>query len=357
MAVGSYTRAGVDEAREQAAFASAMRPWLARTEVARPGVRVLGGIGSGFFASVLGVDGGPSIAVTTDGVGTKILLARQAGRYESVGVDCVANNVNDLICVGADPVALVDYIAIDVPDEEVLEELARGLAIGAQRAGVAIVGGEIAQVGAMLAGRGDRPGAPMFDLVGTALGVLPAGVAPLDGSAVAGGDVIVGLRSSGLHSNGYSLARRALELAPGAVDIDLLLEPTRVYVAAARALWAAAVPVHGMVHISGGGLLNLARLAAPVGYRLDRLPPPPPVFAAVGRAVGASDAEMYATFNMGIGLCVVVPADSAGDAVEAVSGTGEAAAVIGTVVAGPDRRVEIPPAGLVGRGEEFSPAG
>ncbi|MEW6154796.1 MAG: phosphoribosylformylglycinamidine cyclo-ligase [Actinomycetota bacterium] len=348
--MGDYAAAGVDEEREQAAFGSSMRPWLERTAVARPGVRVLAGIGSGHFASVLAVasgDGEVAIAVTTDGVGTKIEVARQVGRFETVGIDCVANNVNDLICVGADPIALVDYVALDSVDETVMGELARGMSIGAQAAGIAIVGGEIAQVASMLAPR--APGAPpVFDLVGTAIGVQAGPL--LDGSAVAPGDLVVGLRSSGLHSNGYSLARRALGEEGVATHADALLEPTRIYVGAARALWAAGVEVHGMVHISGGGLLNVLRLAAPVGYVLDALPEPPAVFAAVARAGGIGPAEMYATFNMGTGLCVVVPAGADQAAIEAM-GEGQ---VIGRVVDGPDRRVEVPALSLVGRGDNFS---
>jgi phosphoribosylformylglycinamidine cyclo-ligase len=357
--VGDYAASGVDEAREQAAFGSVMRPWLEKTKVARAGVRVRSGIGSGHFASVLDVGGGVSIALTTDGVGTKILLARQAGRYESVGIDCVANNVNDLICVGADPVALVDYIALDEVDERVLGELARGLFLGADAAGVAVVGGEIAQVASLLADRAAAGGeGPVFDLVGTAVGVLPAGRPVLDGSEVVPGDVVVGLNSSGLHSNGYSLARWALfEVGGLSLDArlaDLLLEPTRVYVGAARALWAAEVPLHGMVHISGGGLLNLLRLAARVGYVLDALPALPEVFGLIGDAGGVSLDELYATFNMGIGLCVVVPPETVDPTLSAVRGAGEEASVIGRVVDGPDRRVELPSVGLVGRGDVFS---
>lgn len=350
--MGDYVAAGVDEEREQAAFATAMRPWLEKTRVARAGVRVTSGIGSGHFASVLSLgEGLPSVAVTTDGVGTKIEIARAVGRFEGIGVDCVANNVNDLVCAGADPVALVDYIALDAIDERVLGELARGLFLGADAAGIAVVGGEIAQVASMLAAR--EPGAaPVFDLVGTALGVLAPGQAVLDGSAVTPGDVVVGLASSGLHSNGYSLARSTLGASaatPGPLA-DALLEPTRIYVGAARALWAAGVDVHGMVHISGGGLLNLLRLAAQVGYVLETLPEPPGIFAEVAAAGSVPPAEMYATFNMGIGLCVVVAAADAGAAVAAMAeGT-----VIGRVVDGPDRRVELPHAGLVGRGDSFS---
>ncbi|HVL27297.1 MAG TPA: phosphoribosylformylglycinamidine cyclo-ligase [Acidimicrobiales bacterium] len=351
--VGDYAASGVDEEREQSAFAAVMRPWLEKTRVARAGVRVTSGIGSGHFASVLSLgDGLPSVAITTDGVGTKIEVARLAGRFETVGIDCVANNVNDLICVGADPVALVDYIALDKVDERVLGELARGLFLGADAAGIAVVGGEIAQVASMLAARAEGA-PPVFDLVGTAVGVLAAGATVLDGSAAVPGDVVVGVRSSGLHSNGYSLARRAL--GDGVLGLaDALLEPTRVYVGAARALWQAGVEIHGMVHISGGGLLNVLRLAAGVAYVLDGLPEPPAVFEAVRAAGDVPLAEMYATFNMGVGLCVVVPPAMADATVAAVSDSGEEASVIGRVVDGPDRRVEIPSAGLVGRGDAFA---
>jgi len=351
--VGDYAASGVDEEREQTAFSAVMRPWLEKTRVARAGVRVTSGIGSGHFASVLSLgEGLPSVAITTDGVGTKIEIARLAGRFETVGIDCVANNVNDLICAGADPVALVDYIAVDEVDERVLGELARGLFLGADAAGIAVVGGEIAQVASMLASRAEGA-PPVFDLVGTAVGVLPPGARVLDGSAVVPGDVVVGLRSSGLHSNGYSLARRALGDHVLALS-DALLEPTRVYVPAARALWAAGVEIHGMVHISGGGLLNVLRLAAEVGYVLDGLPPAPQIFEAVRDGGDVPPAEMYATFNMGIGLCVVVDASAVDAAVAAVTEVGEVASVIGRVVDGPDRRVELPAVGLVGRGDAFA---
>jgi phosphoribosylformylglycinamidine cyclo-ligase len=214
----TYAEAGVDEEREQTAFGRVMRPWLARTKVKSPMVTSITGLSSGYFATLMHLPPGPPLALTTDGVGTKILLAREAGRWEPVGVDCVANNVNDLICVGAVPLALLDYIATDRIDETVLDDIAQGLFLGSELAGIAIPGGEIAQIGAMLAD--SAGGGPMLDLVGTAIGALPRAEGPaaadngyrkpLDGSAVRPGDVIIGLPSSGLHSNGYSLARHAL---------------------------------------------------------------------------------------------------------------------------------------------------
>ena len=133
----SYAAAGVDEQREQDVFARAMRPWLARTAARSPMVTSITGLASGFFATILQLEGAPPLALSTDGVGTKILLAREANRWEPIGIDCVANNVNDLICVGAVPLALLDYVATDRIDEGVLEEIARGLYLGADLAGIA----------------------------------------------------------------------------------------------------------------------------------------------------------------------------------------------------------------------------
>ena len=199
----------MDEEREQDVFARAMRPWLARTKVRSPLVTSITGLASGYFATMMHIPPGPPLALTTDGVGTKILLAREANRWEPIGIDCVANNVNDVICVGAVPLALLDYVATDRIDEGVLEEVARGLYLGADLAGIAIPGGEIAQIGAMLADSRGRP--PMLDLVGTAIGALPPG--PRARGRFAGprrATSSSALPSSGLHSNGYSLARRAL---------------------------------------------------------------------------------------------------------------------------------------------------
>ena len=366
----SYAAAGVDEEREQTAFARVMRPWLARTTVRSPMVTELTGLSSGYFATLMHLPPGPPLALTTDGVGTKILLARMAGRYEGIGVDVIANNVNDLICVGAVPLALLDYLATDRIDEDVLEQLARGMYLGAEEAGIAIPGGEIAQIGAMLAS--SEGGGPMLDVVGTAVGALPPAPGggwrePLDGSLVRPGDVVIGLPSSGLHSNGYSLARQVLidragmrldDPVPGTDQslADALLAPTRVYVRAAEAVWAAGVHPHGMAHISGGGLLNLARLAADVSYRLDSLPEPHPVFGLIGQVGQVPATTLYATLNMGIGFCLVVGPDEQDAALAALTGVGEAPVVIGSVLDQPGRVVSIPALGLTGQGEAFTTA-
>jgi phosphoribosylformylglycinamidine cyclo-ligase len=282
--------------------------------------------------------------------------------------------VNDLVCVGAVPLALLDYMATDRIDEGVFEELARGMYLGANLAGIAIPGGEIAQIGAMLAS--SEGGGPMLDLVGTAMGALPPADPrerpepgritewrrPVDGADLRAGDVVIGLPSSGLHSNGYSLARHAL-FDIGGLTLndkvgerqlaDALLQPTRVYVAAAEALWAAGVTPKGLVHISGGGLLNLGRLAADVSYELDALPTPPPVFGLIAEAGKVPAATMYATFNMGIGFCVVVSQAQQQAAIAALKRAGEEPVRIGWVTGRTGRNVTIPAQGLTGHGDAF----
>jgi phosphoribosylformylglycinamidine cyclo-ligase len=368
-APSTYAQAGVDEEREQSAFSRAMRPWLARTTVKSPMVTSITGLASGYFASMMHIPPGPPIAMTTDGVGTKILIARDANRWEPVGVDCVANNVNDIVCTGAVPLALLDYMATDRIDEGVLEEIARGLFLGAELAGIAIPGGEIAQIGAMLAGSDDGRG-PMLDLVGTAFGAMPPrGTGwrdPIDGSNVRPGDVVIGLPSSGLHSNGYSLARQAL-FARGSMKLTdqvpgtgrrldgALLQPTRVYVKAAESIWQAGVAPHGLAHISGGGLLNLARLGADVSYELDALPAPPPLFNLIAEKGQIDAATMYATFNMGIGFCVVVAKSDQPVVMSALKNAGEEPIRIGWVTARNGRTVSLPTAGLIGQGDAFEP--
>jgi phosphoribosylformylglycinamidine cyclo-ligase len=215
----------------------------------------------------------------------------------------------------------------------------------------------------------------MLDLVGTAIGALPpaSGSASVttgeyrtavDGSAVRPGDVVIGLPSSGLHSNGYSLARHALftkggmslaDQVPGTGRrlTDALLQPTRVYVKAAEALWAAGIAPHGMAHISGGGLLNIARLAADVSYELDGLPAPQEIFELIAAKGEIDSATMYATFNMGIGFCVVVAAAEQEAALDALKAAGEDPVRIGSVTSQAGKSVSIPAAGLHGRGDSF----
>jgi phosphoribosylformylglycinamidine cyclo-ligase len=258
------------------------------------------------YASVLRLDGQTGIAFGTDGVGTKMVVAEQLGRFETIGIDCVAMNVNDLICVGAEPIAMVDFILCATADPEVCGAIGVGLRRGAEVAGIEIPGGEIAQVGEIVAG---------WELGGSAIGTVALG-AIVDGATIEPGDPVIGLPSSGLHSNGYTLARKVLADLPlddgrlGSPLGEILLEPTEIYVRPVLELLSSPVDVRGLAHITGDGLNNLTRLAAPVGYAIDDPLPVPPIFELIRELGGVSDDEMYEVFNMGCGFaCVVAAAD------------------------------------------------
>ena len=358
----SYSAAGVDTGAAADGL-SGLLQWVRQTleyreSVGEPLVPI------GFFTSVLRLTDRLALAVSTDGVGSKTVVAQLVGRYESIGVDCVAVNVNDILCVGAEPVALVDYISCQFPHADLLEQLGKGLHDGAGQARIAVVGGELSQHPDTMVGPRDGYA---FDIAGTALGVLD-GRKPITGSAVRPGDAVLGLASNGIHSNGLTLARGVL-LGEGGQGIDRylsecartvgeeLLRPTAIYAAEVAALLRGDVRVHGLVHISGDGLLNLARLHANVGYRITALPPLPPVFQAIQSEGGVASAEMFRVFNMGVGFCAVVDsrdADQAVAAVAAVAGAGGNAHVIGHVVADSRRRVEIAEWGLVGQDGAFA---
>ncbi|HET6571076.1 MAG TPA: phosphoribosylformylglycinamidine cyclo-ligase, partial [Solirubrobacterales bacterium] len=272
-------------------------------------------LGSGHYANVLRLDDETGIALSTDGVGSKVIVAEQLGRFDTVGIDCVAMNVNDVICVGAEPLAMLDYIAIERADPEVCERIGAGLARGAELAGIEIPGGELAQLGDMVRG---------FDVAGACFGTVALD-AIVDGSAVEPGDAVVGLPSSGLHSNGYTLARRALDGLPLDEDPEgrlgrplgeVLLEPTEIYVKPVLELLRSEVDVRGLAHITSGGLKNLDRLAADVAYEIDDPLPVPPIFTLIQERGGVSDEEMREVFNMGCGFCCVVAAGDEAAAVE-----------------------------------------
>ena len=315
-------------------------------------------IGIGHFAAVVRV--GPlHLALTTDGVGSKLLVAQALGKYDTVGIDCVAMNVNDLLCVGAKPLAMLDYIAVEKADPEVFAQIGKGLCEGARQAGVAIVGGETAQIPEML--RGARPGSGL-DLAGMAVGLVPDG-ALLDGSKVRPGDALVGIASSGVHSNGLSLARQVVlrkfrydeyvaEL--GTTVGDALLTPTRIYVAQVEALAKAGVAPRAYAHITGDGFLNIRRVEAPVGFEIDFLPPPPAILRLIQRTGELEAAELYTVFNMGVGFTAVVDEAEVDRTIAAVRATGLDAWRLGRAVADPERKVRILPERLLGRSKQFA---
>jgi phosphoribosylformylglycinamidine cyclo-ligase len=336
----------------------ALLRWIRPTFDYAPGARPV--LDIGYFANVVPVAANLGIAISTDGVGTKLLVAQAAGRYDSVGVDCVAMNVNDVLCVGARPVALVDYVDVEAADAELLGPLGRGIALGCEQAGVTCPGGELAQVREMI--RGVRAGRG-FDLVGTAIGTVALDRV-LTGDAVRPGDILLGLESSGLHSNGFTLARRAL-LERGGLALDAhvpelgcalaeeLLRPTRIYVKPVLAALDAGVPVRALAHVTGDGLFNLVRTARPVGFDIEQWPEPPPIFGLIQRLGGIADEEMFRAFNMGIGFCLVVPPDGAERATAVLETHGLAVRVLGRATDDVERTITLRPRKLLGRGGRF----
>jgi phosphoribosylformylglycinamidine cyclo-ligase len=311
---------------------------------------------------VLALDDRTGIALCTDGVGTKLIVAEQAGRFDTVGIDCVAMNVNDLICVGAEPRAMVDYLAVEQADAEVLAAIGQGLKAGAERAGIEIPGGELAQLPEMLRG---HPSPNGLDLVGAAIGTVALDHI-VTGERVSPGDVLIGLPSTGLHSNGFTLARRALldrgglslDDAPpelGRTVADELLEPTEIYVRAVLDLIRSEIEVHGLAHITGDGMLNLLRLNAGAGYEVDRPLPTPPVFALIERLGSVPASEMHQVFNMGTGFVCVTPPDHEAPALELLRRHYPAAARIGRVTEDAGT-VALPQARLIGDARGFRAA-
>jgi phosphoribosylformylglycinamidine cyclo-ligase len=308
MSGDSYARAGVDQRAADTAVESLVRS-LKLIDTGKPS-RVVDL--PRHYASVLRLDERTGIAFGTDGVGTKMVVAERLGRFDTIGIDCVAMNVNDLICVGAEPIAMVDFILCRDADPEVCGAIGVGLRRGAELAGIEIPGGEIAQVGEIVSG---------WELGGSAIGVVALD-SIVDGGRVEPGDPVIGLPSSGLHSNGYTLARRVLDDVSfdderlGAPLGEVLLEPTEVYVRPVLELLGSDVDVRGLAHITGDGLNNLLRLTAPVGYEIDDPLPVPPVFELIQELGGIDDEEMYEVFNMGCGFACVVAADDETAALE-----------------------------------------
>jgi phosphoribosylformylglycinamidine cyclo-ligase len=330
----AYAAAGVDTDRSDAAV-GAIVGVLGTIDTGAPS-RVVPL--PGHYASVLRVAEGLGIAIATDGVGSKLVLAEQTGRLDTVGIDCIAMNVNDLVCVGAEPIAMVDYLAVEQADPAATEAIGRGLAAGAADAGIEIPGGELAVLPELIRG---HPSPHGFDLCGTAIGTVGLD-AIVTGAAIDPGDALIGVPSSGLHSNGYTLARRVLvdsgpglDATPGelggATVADALLAPTVIYVRAALDLLRSGIPVHGLAHITGGGLKNLLRLGSGVGYAIEDPLPVPGICALVARLGGVPEAEMWEVFNMGCGFVATVPEAQADEAAAILAARHPGARRVGTV--------------------------
>lgn len=346
-----YKTAGVDTAATQ----SGLHKIVERIKETWPSA---GGIGAvkldiGYFANVIDI-GGIGLAICTDGVGSKSIIAQMMRRYDTIGIDCVAMNVNDLLCVGARPISLVDYIGVEQSDADMLGGIAIGLAEGAKQAGVSISGGEISPLKDVMRG---------FDLVGTAVGLVPLDRI-ITGRDLIPGDVIIGLESSGIHSNGLTLARYVF-FKQGNLSIDQvlpelgislgeeLLRPTLIYVPEMLEIIDKVPTVKGLINITGDGLLNLPRVDAKVGFMIDNLPPVPPIFRLIQSHGGVSSAEMYQVYNMGVGFCVLANQKDRDAILSVLQRHGRRAQVIGRVIEDDSKGVYLPAQKLTGHGKEF----
>jgi phosphoribosylformylglycinamidine cyclo-ligase len=347
----AYKRTGVDTAEADTG--------LSRIVARVQGTWPKSGLGRvvmdiGYFANVVDF-GGIGLALCTDGVGSKTIIADMMGKYDSIGIDCVAMNVNDMICVGAKPVSMVDYIAVQQIDAAMLDAIGIGLCKGAELAGVSISGGETAQLKDVVTG---------FDLVGMAVGRVALDQV-IDGRGVREGDVVIGVKSNGVHSNGFSLARTAFfhndKFAIDHKFEDLsaplgeeLLRPTHIYVPEAMEIIEHVRRIKALINITSDGLLNLVRVNAPVGFVIDHLIEPQAIFGLIQRHADVADHEMFEVFNMGIGFCYVVDPADADLTLSILQKHGRQAQRIGHATADPEKRVYIPEKELVGQHKAFA---
>ena len=308
--VSTYSEAGVDiDASERATEAL-----IAQIKgVNRKGDGEPIKLDNGFAGLVKLGDG--ALAMCTDGVGSKLLLAEEMDSIHTVGIDCVAMNTNDLICVGAEPLSFVDYVALDKPDEELMAKIGMGLAEGCKQSNCTLSGGETAILPELVHG---------FDIAGTSVGYVKQDKI-IDGTKIAEGNVLIGLKSSGPHSNGYTLIRKLFD---GNKELGKkLVEPTRIYVKEVMEL-INQVNVNGIAHITGGGLDNISRVNDNFQYVIDNPLPVPSVFDWLQEKGNIETKEMYRTFNMGMGMIIIV--DKA-EASKSVSILGKHAQVVGSV--------------------------
>ena len=308
--VSTYSEAGVDiDASERATEAL-----IAQIKgVNRKGDCEAIELDNGFAGLVKLGDG--ALAMCTDGVGSKLLLAEEMNSIHTVGIDCVAMNTNDLICVGAEPLSFVDYVALDKPDEKLMAKIGMGLAEGCKQSNCTLSGGETAILPELVHG---------FDIAGTSVGYVKQDKI-IDGTKIAEGNVLIGLKSSGPHSNGYTLIRKLFD---GDKELGKkLVEPTRIYVKEVMEL-INQVNVNGIAHITGGGLDNISRINDNFQYVIENPLPVPSVFDWLQEKGNIETKEMYRTFNMGMGMIIIV---NKADAEKSVSILGKHAQVIGSV--------------------------
>ncbi len=330
----TYAKAGVD-LDEVGRIRKEILKQLHRTFRSRQGKLGSPLMGIGHYAGIIDM-GDRALTIHSDGVGTKVLVAQMMEKYDTVGIDCVAMNVNDLICVGSEPITLVDYLALEKPYKKMVKEIMKGLVMGAEEACISIVGGETAIMPDVIKGI-DGKG---FDLVGLAIGLVDKDRV-ITGAALEVGDTVVGVESTGIHSNGLSLARKALltkyevhQFIPelGRSLGEELLTPTRIYVKPVLEVLKRC-EVHGMAHITGGAFSKLERLLLKpkTGFLLDGMPEPLPIFQLIQREGSVDKREMYRTLNMGIGFCLCTPKDEEDEIIKIFREHGMGAKTIGKV--------------------------
>ena len=335
----AYAAAGVDITAGYEGV-RLMKPFVERTKI--PGVvSGIGGFG-GLFAPNLSGMAEPVLVSGTDGVGTKLRLAQLLGRHDTIGIDCVAMCVNDIICCGAKPLFFLDYIAIGRNEAEKVASIVSGVAEGCVQAGCALIGGETAEHPGVMAPED-------YDIAGFAVGVVDKSNI-IDGSRIQEGDALIGLTSSGVHSNGFSLVRKVFDIENADLTTPMdeldgkplgetLLAPTKIYVKAVQALLEGGVDLRGASHITGGGFFeNLPRmLPGGLGVRIvPNVIPRQPIFDLIQKRGNISDHDMYNTFNMGLGMVLAVPLEQGKLALELLAAAGERDAVcVGSVTKDP----------------------
>jgi phosphoribosylformylglycinamidine cyclo-ligase len=354
----TYAEAGVDVVKEEVGLEKLVG-WVKKSFALRDKIGAAK-LDIGYFANVIDIGHGTGLALSTDGVGTKILVAQMMNKYDTIGIDCIAMNVNDVLCVGAEPISLVDYIAVSDANPVLLEEIAKGLYRGAELSKITIPGGEIAQVREMIKGAKDGY---EFDIVGTCVGTVPLDKIII-GQHIEEGDVVIGLKSSGVHSNGFTLARQVL-FKDGRFKIDQhipelgrtlgeeLLEPTRIYVKEVVEMINTCPNIKALIHITSDGLLNLARVESEMGYVIDYLPEPQPIFSLLQQTGKISDEEMFKVYNMGIGFCIIVPEADADTIISIAKKHAVEGYRIGHAVKDAERKVIVEPKGLIGKESGF----
>jgi phosphoribosylformylglycinamidine cyclo-ligase len=303
----TYKKAGVDISKIKQSQ-QAIGKLIASTHKLQKKAKITHGFGH--YAGIVEIPGGKLLATHTDGVGTKVIIANMMKKYNTIGIDCVAMNVNDIICIGATPISFVDYIAANKNDATIFKKIVEGLVMGAKKSSMPIVGGETAIMPDVIEGKGFA-----FDLAGMVVGLVEKKDLVL-GNKINVGDVIIGANSTGIHSNGYSLARKAIlgkysinDKVKGIGTIgNALLTPTEIYTNPVLEI-IQKCKVNGLAHITGGAFTKLLRLKK-IGYEIESLPKIPPIMGLIEEQ-GVKPEEMYKTFNMGVGFCVIAPKEQA----------------------------------------------